>query len=427
MRAIKQASKGPDDGLIIHHFYVDQHRISLSQFTRTARASNDIVKCFNNIFFDGKARFELKVAAPGSGGLTEILVVVAGAVGLSYTMLKLLEDENVKAFIKGLTGHPPVHWSERLGEVTRKKIGFLDSSDDGESSGESGDDGGSSDESGDDGGASEETSDDGESPSETSDDGGSPSETSDDGGSSEDSSNDEQSSIHTSLRKLFRVDKNAQLEAREFLSAIMAESVTSFLEKQSDELEQFGVTKERFRNAYIAKNQIFVDCTKDDNISGIGFRRSREFKILQEYYPMFVVQLPGEQNLKASASKEPRPGMKSDASRTDRSKIGAAIVSPLDSEVRIVTVIVSSPNWVQDGRSWIGNIDSNLRIEFSIADEDFWKHVNEGSISTKINDKICVQWISMPDSSFRVLKVLTYNEETLAQPLQGADLKRVLG
>ena len=107
----------PDTGVIPLHFDVPEHHIPLKQFIDSARSAQDIIDNFNDEFFDKKLKYELRVIAPQTGGLIELLQVI---VPVAAPIWLFLETDIGKGYIKGLTNHKPAYWAEQLGKKTRE-------------------------------------------------------------------------------------------------------------------------------------------------------------------------------------------------------------------------------------------------------------------------------------------------------------------
>lgn len=108
---------GPLEGIIPLHFNVLEHNIPLGLFIDSARSAQSIIDNFNSEFFGKQLKYELRVVAPQPGGLIELLQVI---VPVAAPVWAFLCTDIGAAYIKGLTGHEPVYWAERLGEKTKK-------------------------------------------------------------------------------------------------------------------------------------------------------------------------------------------------------------------------------------------------------------------------------------------------------------------
>ena len=119
MNTIDLVPREYNDRTIVYHFDVEQHRIPVRQFVDTAKATLAILDNFNEELFDNKGKFELRIITPQPGGFIGVFEVIVGVGGVIWASLS---TDIGKAFIKGLTGHEPAFWSERLGEKSRKLI-----------------------------------------------------------------------------------------------------------------------------------------------------------------------------------------------------------------------------------------------------------------------------------------------------------------
>ena len=101
---------------IIVHFNVNEHYLSLSDFLITAKSVQSVVNEFNSQFFDGKLVEDIVVVPPEEGGFLVNFGIIAGIVVGAFAVI---DGDSGKAYIKGLTGHEPSYYSEKLGETTR--------------------------------------------------------------------------------------------------------------------------------------------------------------------------------------------------------------------------------------------------------------------------------------------------------------------
>lgn len=102
------------NGRIIFHFDVESHSIPLNQFIDTALSTKKVIDDFNHHIFDNKLEYELVITAPERGSLLEIFEVVVTGGCIAGTIGFLSTDIGI-ALTKGLTGHEPKYWAEKLG------------------------------------------------------------------------------------------------------------------------------------------------------------------------------------------------------------------------------------------------------------------------------------------------------------------------
>lgn len=107
------------DQLFIH-FDVPDHYLKLETFVETALKAQRIVDALDQTFFQSKLKYELIVLPPEPGSfLTRLAITIWGGVG---SIFLFIETDIGKAYIEGLTGHEPAHWSRELGEEHLKFV-----------------------------------------------------------------------------------------------------------------------------------------------------------------------------------------------------------------------------------------------------------------------------------------------------------------
>lgn len=201
-------------------------------------------------------------------------------------------------------------------------------------------------------------------------------------------------------RKIARIDKQ---KAFNMLLALM---VLGFLQKDTSDLERTGLSKEKFRTAYSARNRVYEACIKNTEVRGLGFDKSHDFPIKRCDFPKYIVEIP------------PLPE-KQEPEGDTRWKVDT------------VDLIVHSPNWKRDNnRKWQGSTTEKQDISFAIEDENFWKHVKAKDFTPKIIDNLRVQWAHPEHASklthVRVLRVISYNGTKISAPLSAAELEKEL-
>lgn len=189
------------------------------------------------------------------------------------------------------------------------------------------------------------------------------------------------------------------------VSIILAQITLGFLKKETGELEKIGVSKEKFRSAYSAKNTIYQGCLANKDVQGFGFDMSHDFPIKRKDFPNFITKMPLEQE---EEIEEPAKKW---------------IIETSD-------IIANSPNWKREGRKWQAKTDKFDDVALSIEDEFFWHKVKTKDIKTGINDNMEVQWAypegTSKPSNVRVLKVLSYKGKKVSNPLTQEELQQEL-
>jgi len=327
-------------GEIIYHFDLSAHSLPLRQFVDTARASQTILDDFNELIFDKKVKYELRVLPPEQGGFIEVLgVLVTGGVGL----WGILGTDIGKAYFKGLTGKEPGEWAEGLGKKHRKWL-------------------------------------------------------------------NRNKPLEANITTDVVVPAEPALEGEIVTDAerdaeVLIEFLISFLAANIDKLQQVGLTPEKFRKAFQARNAIYKACIDNPEIDGLAFDRSHDFPIKRADFPRLITQIPD--------------------------KVEDEDEEPASWAVESVDIVVNSPNWKRDGRKWQAATNKHQDIAFTIEDDAFWHHVQIKDIQPDIRDNLRVQWAypagqSKPSRDVRALRVLSYNGTKISDPMTQAELDREL-
>ena len=201
-----------------------------------------------------------------------------------------------------------------------------------------------------------------------------------------------------SSRKRVDIEIEREVETR-----IITEATKGFLQKDELELSRIGVSKQRFLDAFDARNQFYQACVAKEEIRAIGFDESENFPIKrQDFARLQVALIPRED-----------------------------VPTAVEWDVEIVTLRVTSPNWDKsdEKRPWKAKDMSGNEKFFRIDDEHFWHLVHSKRLDPQIVDTIQAQWafIGTQRRSARVLKVLKYNEQPLGDPLDDGALATILG
>lgn len=192
-------------------------------------------------------------------------------------------------------------------------------------------------------------------------------------------------------------------EEMKFISIILVQITIGFLRKAPGELQRIGLSKEKYRLAYNARNRIYQNCMDNREIEGLGFDTQPNFPIRREDFPKYLVDVPPEEE-------------------------------PEEDHVWTVEtkdILVNSPNWKRDSRrKWQAECGEEKDIAFTIEDEMFWHLVRTKDIDPEINDSMTVQWAypykNYGRANVQVLKVLRYNGREVSPPLSDAELSEIL-
>lgn len=188
-------------------------------------------------------------------------------------------------------------------------------------------------------------------------------------------------------------------------AAAFVEFLIAFLAANAEKLQKVGLTPEKFRKAFQARNTIYKACIDNPDVKGLSFDRSHDFPIKRSDFPKLITQIPDQVDTEGD--------------------------TPMSWSVEIVDIVVNSPNWKRDGRKWQAATDKHQDIGFSVEDNSFWHHVQIKDIQPDIRDNLRVQWaypagLSKPSRDVRVLRVLSYNGTTISNPMSQAELNQEL-
>jgi hypothetical protein len=195
-------------------------------------------------------------------------------------------------------------------------------------------------------------------------------------------------------------------EACRAASKIVVEMARGVLEKSSGELERLEIESGGLSDAIEARNEFYTACIADPDVRGIGFTPKDEFPIPRSSFPERAVT-----TFRREEDEEPLPW-----------------------EVSIESIFVTSPNWDKDDqavRHWKGKNSAGRSCYFIIEDEEFWLHAKKRDIRPDFLDHLRVQWafqvVGGRVKNRRVLRVLEFNGEKLAEPLDDNALRAKLG
>jgi len=107
-------------GIIPLHFDVPAHILPLNTFIETSARTRDIIESFNRTLFGGKLVYEIYVLTPEDGSFLNKLALYV----LSGTAMVAVfaESDMGKAFVEGLTNHPPEHYFREAGKYIQKRV-----------------------------------------------------------------------------------------------------------------------------------------------------------------------------------------------------------------------------------------------------------------------------------------------------------------
>ncbi|MDO6800437.1 hypothetical protein [Shimia thalassica] len=187
---------------------------------------------------------------------------------------------------------------------------------------------------------------------------------------------------------------------------IVVEMTRGMLSKETTDLERLGMDTGSLPDAVDARSDFYFACLEDADVKRIGFSDDADFPIPRNSFPQRAV-------------KPPRPEKKDD---------------PIPWVVSVENIYVTSPNWDkedQKSRQWKGKDAIRRDCYFVIEDAEFWFHVRQKDLSVDVLDNLKVQWayqeIGGRIRNRRVLRVLEFNGDKLADPLTASAIRAILG
>lgn len=178
------------------------------------------------------------------------------------------------------------------------------------------------------------------------------------------------------------------------------------LEKDTGELSKIGMEVGNLPDALDARAEFYAACIGDGEVKRIGFTPDDDFPIPRN---SFVER--AQKPVRKEKEEEPPEWV-----------------------VSIESIYVTSPNWdVEDQktRQWKGKDQIRRDCYFVIEDAEFWRLVKRKDLHVEVLDNLKVQWAyQLSDGrpkNRRVLRVLEFNGDKLAEPLASDAIKAILG
>jgi hypothetical protein len=194
-------------------------------------------------------------------------------------------------------------------------------------------------------------------------------------------------------------------EERLATSIIVVETTRTFLMTDADKLHRSGLNPETFQEGFEARNRFYRACAEESKIRALGFDHTNEFPIKRKDFARLQVPIEAYGD------------------------VAVAETTTVDT----TTLTVSSPNWDRGDRKrhWRGREPNGGLRYFQVADEGFWALASNDRLNLRGRDVMKVQWAydqsGKQRRNFRVLKVLEYNGEVLAERLDENALNAILG
>jgi len=178
------------------------------------------------------------------------------------------------------------------------------------------------------------------------------------------------------------------------------------LELDSEKLKKLGMESGPLVDTLDARAEFYAACINDSDINRLGFLPEDDFPIPRSSFAERAQKPP-----RKDAEEEPPEWM-----------------------VSTESIYVTSPNWDKDDqhvRNWKGKDQSRRDCYFVIDDAQFWYLVKTKDLHVDVLDNLKVQWacqiVKGRAKNRRVVRVLEYNGNKLAEPLPPAALDAILG
>jgi hypothetical protein len=205
------------------------------------------------------------------------------------------------------------------------------------------------------------------------------------------------------LRKALPI---SAVDACKEAAQIVVAMTRGVLEKSPDELQKLGMEVGALPDAVDARAYFYAACIEDRDVKRVGFTPHDDFPIPRNSFP---------ERAQRPARKPPDE-------------------EPHDWSVSVESIYVTSPNWDKEDqktRQWKGKDQIRRDCYFVIEDAEFWHKVKHKALHVEVLDNLKVQW-AFPNTdgrpkNRRVLRVLEFNGDKLADPLPPAAVRAILG
>ncbi|MGR9428691.1 hypothetical protein [Rhizobium leguminosarum] len=211
-------------------------------------------------------------------------------------------------------------------------------------------------------------------------------------------------SVYSALSSEPKPEK--ERKACQLSASIVMAMARGILEKETTELKKIGMGSGPLIDALDARAEFYAACLQDGDIARVGFSLDNIFPVPRSTF--------------AERSQKPPRRPEED--------------EPPEWTVSIESIYVTSPNWDEDDqrvRHWKGKDQSRRDCYFVIDDAEFWALVKKKDLHVDVLDNLKVQWAcQITDGrakNRRVVRVLEYNGNTLADPLSDDALDAILG
>lgn len=203
-----------------------------------------------------------------------------------------------------------------------------------------------------------------------------------------------------------KISPESDESACKISARIVVAMTRGILEGNTKHLEAIGMEIGQLPEALEARADFYTACIGNPEVMSVGFTPEDDFPIPRNTFP--------------------ERATKRDRRKTDDESIPWM--------VSIESIYVTSPNWDQEdqkARNWKGKDRARRDCYFIIEDAEFWNHVQHKDLRVEVLDNLKVQWafqdVGGRPKNRRVLRVLEFNGDRLADPLSKAAIRSILG
>lgn len=206
-------------------------------------------------------------------------------------------------------------------------------------------------------------------------------------------------------------EENSEERSRQEVFCRLAAKITlqiarAILENPPEVIDKLGMEIGDLYSALEARSDFYMACMDDEDVRRIGFTPDDDFPIPRNSF----------------AERARRPQRKETDDPAPEWHLATEVVG------------VTSPNWDegdQRTRHWKGKNQTGNDCLFVIEDQGFWRLVRQKALRAAIVDQLRVQWayqiVDGRSKNRRVLRVIEFNGERLADPLSEDALLEILG
>lgn len=186
---------------------------------------------------------------------------------------------------------------------------------------------------------------------------------------------------------------------------LVSSMARGILEASNEALQKIGMNTGDLPDASDARAEFFEACYRDPEVKRVGFSPVDDFPIPRHSFP----------------ERAQKPARK----KTDDEPEWVVSQEPIR---------VDSPTWDQDrqrSRQWLAVDERKRSRYFVIEDAEFWQRLRNKQLRFEGSDRLTVQWayqiVGGKAKNRRVLRVLEFNGDKLADPLRPDAINAILG